>query len=239
MKPIIHDVPLIQQGLQDCVQASAAQLLQFYRIDKSIDDIKAEVPVYISKDNQPLGSSIGHIAKYFIDQGFNTTIHTSDIQIFDPSWKKYSNKQLIDHLMKRQTDVKHPTYDQEAFNVIFDGYISFLKFGGQIAFPLIDEKYLVELLQKGPIYTIVSYQFLNQSPKAVFDKDKDEFTNDSIKGNVGTHAVILAGYKDNQFLIIDPDKKFGGKRWFSSSHLIASFYLAQTDYDNLLITLEK
>lgn len=60
MKTPIYDVPIIRQGLKECTQASAAQLLSYYGLHyglhKTIDEIKKEVPVYIFKEGKPLGS---------------------------------------------------------------------------------------------------------------------------------------------------------------------------------------
>ena len=46
MEEISYDVPLLTQNVQDCVQASASQILAYYGINKTIDEIKNEVPVY-------------------------------------------------------------------------------------------------------------------------------------------------------------------------------------------------
>ena len=238
MKTKLYDVPLIKQGLQNCVQASAAQILNFYGINKSIKDIQKEVPVYISKNGKPLGTSLGHIAAYFATLGFSVTLHTVDVEIFDQSWGKISQKKLIENLKKRRPFVKHARYDNDALDVIFDGYLSLLKLGGNIKLPLLNKKYIENLLANGPVYAVVSYNFLNSSPKFSLDKH-NKLTEDSIKGEPATHAIVLAGLNEDKFLIVDPDEIYGGKRWISSERLIGSIYLAETDFDCLLITLRK
>ncbi|OQX51014.1 hypothetical protein B5M47_02220 [candidate division CPR3 bacterium 4484_211] len=91
MRAIDYDILIIKQGFQVCVQANAAQILRFYSINKTVEEIKKEVPVYVSREGKRLGSSIGHIATYFINQGFEVTIHTVDLEIFDRSWADCSN----------------------------------------------------------------------------------------------------------------------------------------------------
>ncbi len=186
-----------------------------------------------------MGTSLGHVASYFLSLGFETTIHTTDIQIFDRSYKDKSNDELIQSLLLRRKYIKHSGYDDQAMDVIFDGYTSFLANGGKIVFPIIDADYLCRLLESGPIFAVVSYNFLNDSPKNKYDELKLDYVPDASVGNPATHAVIINGVKGEQFHIVDPDKKYGGNRWISSSLLIASLYLAETDYDNLLISLKK
>ena len=234
---IDYHIPLVKQGLQDCAQANAVQILNHYGISKTIDDIKSEVPVYISKSGVPLGSSLGHIATYFITLGFKTTLHTVDIEIFDPSWSGLTSLELIDNLRLRRQHFKSVKYEVEALDVIFDGYIKFLEAGGKIVFPIIDENYLIDLLSLGPIYCSVNYNFLNSTSKYLFEGSVS--THDPVKGSSFAHIVTLAGFHDGQFKVVDPDAEFGGVRLINSSLLVGSIYLAESDYDPLLITLEK
>lgn len=236
---IHYDVPLIRQGLQQCVQASTAQLLQYYGIKKSIDEIRNEVPIYISSLGVPLGSSLGHIAAYMISQNFDVTIHTVDTELFDQSWKSCGNDELITNLQQRKAFLKHPRYEHDALDAIIDGYTQFLKAGGNVVFPLVDESYLVELLINGPVFCVLNYNFLNTVARGKFDRKSNSFVRDAISGSPSTHAVVISGYEGGSFMITDPDDVYGGVRKISSGHLIGSFYLAETDFDCVLITLKK
>jgi len=238
MEEISYNVPLLTQNIQDCVQSSASQILSYYGINKTIDEIKKEVPVYISSDGKPLGSSLGHIATYFIQLGLKTTLHSVDIEIFDCSWKNLDNQTLIQKLKERRNYLKHARYEETALDLVVGGYVLFLEKGGKIIFPIVDEVYLHKLLQKGPIYTILSYNFLNQVPKYKFASEGKPIY-DSIMGIPSTHAVVISGYKQGKFEITDSDYEFGGKKLIEAGQIIGAFYLAETDFDPLLITLEK
>lgn len=239
MKGFDCKIPILKVDFQDCIQVAAIQLLSFYGVEKTLSDVKKEIPVYVSKRGLTLGSSIGHMATYFLKLGFKVTMHIVDIEIFDRSWANLSKRELIKNLEKRKKFIRHPRYDAEAFNLIFEGYTTFLKSGGMIKFPIIDEKYLLNLLERGPIYAVVSYSFLNSAAKYKFVKSGKRLIKDSIKGSPGTHVVIVSGYKNGKFKITDSDPKFLGERWFKPGHLIGSIYLAETDFDPLLITLER
>jgi len=238
MKEISYDIPLITQNIQDCVQSSASQILSYYGINKTIDEIKKEVPVYINSDGKPLGSSLGHIATYFIQLGLETTLHSVDIEIFDRSWKNLDNQAIIQKLKERRKYLKHARYEESALDLVVSGYVLFLEKGGNIIFPIVDEAYLYKLLQKGPIFTILSYNFLNQVPKYTFIPEGKSIQ-DSIMGAPSTHAVVISGYKQGKFEITDPDYEFEGKRLIDAGQIIGAFYLAETDFDPLLITLKK
>jgi hypothetical protein len=239
MKPILYQIPLIKQNLQDCVQTGAAQLLRYYGVKKTLTDIKQEVPVYVTSQGKPLGSSLGHMAAYFITLGFKTTLHIADIEIFDPSWACLTSKDLINKLKFRQPHLRHPLYDRQALEVVFNGYFDFINKGGQVIFPIVSGKYLHQLLLTGPIYAVVSYQGLNRTSKTIFNKAENKFSQDDIQGSPGTHVVIISGYRQGEFQLVDSDLVHYGRRWVTTDHLIAAFYLAQTNLDNLLITLEK
>lgn len=233
---ITYKIPLIKQGIKECVQASASQILSYYGIEKTIDQVKQEVPVYVDATGVIRGTSLGHIATYFQKLGLKTTLHTSDIIIFDPTWKNLNSEKLIQKLTLRQPFIQHGWYDQETLITIVDGYIQYLKKHGTITLSIIDVSYLLQYLQQGPIFMSVSYNVLNHCAKYDFSKTN---TPDDIKGLPSTHAIIISGYKDGFFDVVDPDFEFGGYRKISESQLIAAYYLAQTDMDSLFISLKK
>ena len=230
------DKPVLKQTIQDCVQTAASQLLSFYNINKTVEEIKKEVPVYITSDGKPLGSSLGHIAAYFTTLGFQTTIHTVDIELFDRSWNSSDNKMLKDNLLQRRKYLRHSRYEAAALDMVVDGYVQFLNKGGTIEFPIVDEQYISKLLEKGPVYAVVSYNFLNQVAK-YSARSEERPTKDAISGSPSTHVIIITKFNNGLFEIIDPDYEFGGKRSIPSNLLIGAFYLAETDFDPMLITL--
>lgn len=240
MQEIIYNIPsLEQEESHDCVQTSAAMLLSHYGTRKSVSEIKAEVPVYINAAGKPLGSSVGHMASYFLDLDFKTTVHTSDAQLFDQSWKDLSPTELIANIQARQPFIKHAVYDQETLGVITNGFVQFLQKGGQLVMPVVDEAYLHTLLEAGPIFCVVNYQYLFEVARTAYDT-QDKPQRDPIQGQLSTHVVTIAGYKDSQFLVIDSVRKPDeAQLWVPASRLIAAYHLADIDLDSLLITIAK
>lgn len=231
--------PVRQELTSDCVQANAALLLSHYGIHKTIDELKQEVPVTRDAEGNLIGSSVGHIAAYFLSLGLKTTLHVSDIQLFDQTWDQLSARELIDNIEARKPHIKHTVYGQDILGVICDGYTQFLKNGGNIIMPTVDEAYLHSLLETGPIFCIINYQYLFKRPRTIFTTDTDS-VNDPITGQLTTHVITIIGYKDGQFEIIDSVRPVSeSKVWVSASRLIAAYHLADIDLDSLLITITK
>lgn len=237
MKPISYNVPLITQGESECVQASASQILAFYGIKKTIEEIKNEVPILRSQDGELIGTSWAHIALYFLELGFDVTFHTTDVVIFDRTWKDLEKEKILAKLEQRQPHLTHAFYTRDVLDLYFDGYSKFLKQGGTIRLPVITNNYLYKLLEKGPIVASVDYQFLNEVSKWSYDAKTDQWKEDDISGIPLTHAIIISGYHDGAYTIVDPDYRFGGVRTIDCDHLLGAFYLAQFGFDNILITL--
>ncbi len=238
MEPILYNINRIEQGLQDCAQTNVLQLLNYKNISKTKEDILREVPVYINSEGVSLGSSIGHIATYLSNQGFVVTLHVADIQIFDRSMDYEDKESLLKYLAERVNYIKHPSYGVNEFKLIFDGYIQYIKSGGLIKNAIFKPSYLYNILSKGPFLAIVSYQFLNGDTKYSFNLDIGKPVRDTLKGVSGTHVVTVIGYKDNSFIIADPDLAYGGIRTIEENHLIGSIYIAETDYDSMVISVE-
>lgn len=232
---IHYKIKLEKQGIQECVQASASQILAYYGIDKTINEIKEEVPVYINNEGIKQGTSLGHIAAYFQQLGLKTTIHSSDLIIFDQTWKNNNSQDLVALLSQRQEYVKHGIYDQDTVKLIVDGYVSLLKIGGFIDFPIVDSALVQKYLEIGPLFMVVSYNALNSCAKY----ESGTSNQDSIKGIPSTHAIIVAGYENGVFDIVDPDFEYGGYRKIPESQLIAAYFLAETDMDCMFMSFKK
>ena len=235
---VSYNVPLIPQNFQECVQASATQLLQYFGKKISIENVRAEVPVYISKAGEPLGTSLGHIAAYFVKKGLHPTLHTADMEIFDRTWVNKSMAKILELLRERRPFVRHHKYDDEAMDTIFDGYSLFLKAGGSITFPQITREYLKKLLAKGPIFAVVHYNYFHSAPKFVLTDEKTDATADAIHGVTSSHAIVVHGYDTTHFFVTDPDVIYGGKKEVTHEHLVSSILLADTEMDSLVLSFQ-
>jgi len=241
MKEIQYNIErVLQVESSDCVQACASQVLKYYGATKSIDDIKKEVPVSYDSQGHPVGSSVGHIAAYFAELGFRTTMHVADVWFLDRTWIGLGTEELLAKIEKRVPFLKHGIYEQDLIKVIADGYVLFLKKGGILQYPVVDESYLYLLLQRGPIYAVVNVQFLYDQPRLKYDEATKQYEPSDIEGVPLTHAILIDGYKDGQFHLVDPDDpKDKLPKWVAANKLVGAYYLSDINLDCMLVTLEK
>ncbi len=241
MTPVEHAVRAIKQNTSECMQTAAAQMLSFY--DNAIEpwQILAEVPVHLDTSGEKVGTSPGHLAAYCAQKGYVTTAYIFDVELFDRSWQGMDSAQIVQNLRRRQTHIPTNAWLSKYHHIVVEGWESFQQAGGAFVFPQLNAHLLRHLLDDGPYILMINSTYLNNGVKGVYDQTTDRFIDDSIKGRSFTHATTCAGYKDGQFLIVDPDPPEGldQHRWIDSDHLIASIMAAQTESINLLISVSR
>ncbi len=237
---INHKIAAIKQKPAECMQTSATQLLSFFDPTIKVDDVINEVPVYV-ENGEKIGTSPGHLATYFVQKGYKTTVYIFDVELFDLSWEMTSGSEIIELLKQRQKYIPANSWLAKYHHILVDGWELFVKAGGSFAQPPLTAQLIKDLLIKSPILVMVNSTYLNHQSKQQYDKKKDKFEDDAIKGRSLTHGVTCTGYKDGRFLIVDPDPPEGREqhRWIQSDHLIASIMAAQTESDNLLMVIEQ
>lgn len=168
-------------------------------------------------------------------------MHIADTDLFDQSWITLEPNELVEKLKARQAVIKHINYDRDALTAISEGYVLFLNKGGKIVFPVVDVEYIYNFLQKGPVYAVLNYQFAFQRPKFVYSQTTKEYEEDSINGSIATHALLIIGYKEGKFCLLDPDNEesHDQERWVDANRVVGSYYLAGLNIVPLLITTEK
>ena len=169
-----------------------------------------------------------------LKRGFQATIYTYNLQMFDPSWFAAGGDDFTDRL-KQQAEFKQDPKLEHAT----DGYLEFLRLGGKLKFTDLNTRLLRGIIRKRlPILTGLSATYLYRS-KREFGPNDDP---DDIRGLPGGHFVILSGYhrKDRTVLVADPY----ARNPVASRHLyavnidrvICSILLGVLTYDaNLLV----
>jgi hypothetical protein len=237
---INHSISAIKQRPAECMQTSATQLLSFFDPTVKVEDVIKEVPVYV-ENSEKIGTSPGHLGAYFVQKGYKTTVYIFDVELFDLSWESSSGIEIIKLLKRRQEYIPANSWLAKYHHILVDGWELFVKAGGSFAQPPLSKQLIIDLLTKSPILVMVNSTYLNHQSKQQYNKNEDKFEDDAIKGRSLTHGVTCAGYKDDKFLIVDPDPPAGIEqhRWIESDHLIASIMAAQTESDNLLMVIEQ
>ncbi len=131
-------------------------------------------------------------------RGYQATIYTYNLQMFDPSWFTTPDINIAERL-QRQSNAKHDKKLRHAT----DGYLEFLERGGKLRFIDLTTRLLRSILRKQlPILTGLSASYLYRTQRE-FGPD-DEY--DDIRGFPSGHFVVLSGYhrQDRTILISDP-----------------------------------
>lgn len=238
MPPIEHSIAAIEQKTSECMQTAAAQMLSFFDPSISVDEVIQSVPVY-EENGVKIGTSPGHLAAYLAAKGYSTMAYVFDVELFDRSWQDFAPQKVLASLRERERYIPSSSYLAQYHKVLVDGWDQFVQAGGLFSFSALSIKLLRELLDVGPYMLLVNATYLNQEAKRLYDERTNTLKLDALRGKSVTHAVTCAGYKSGRFLLVDPDPPKGGEhhRWVAADHLIASIMAAQTESDNMLITI--
>lgn len=167
-------------------------------------------------------------------QGFQATIYTFNLPVFDPSW--FVNDVDIGARLLRQRDEK--PHDQRVQEVTA-GYVEFLRLGGRLRLKDLSRYLLRGLLRRGlPIITGLSSTYLYRAMREYGPSDAP----DDIRGRPGGHFVVLAGYDRpaRTVLVADPygPHPYGATRdyWLNIDRAVGAILLGIVTHDaNLLI----
>jgi len=119
-------------------------------------------------------------------RGFNATIYTYNLQVFDPSWFELSQDEMKQR-MKQQIAFKK----DEKLRTVTEAYYRFLELGGRIKFEDLRSAILRRYLKKKqPIIAGLSATYLYRSQRE-YGPNQDY---DDIRGEPSGHFVVLHGY---------------------------------------------
>lgn len=166
--------------------------------------------------------------------GFEATIYTYNLLVFDPSW--FGGGVDIGERLARQRDEKP---DNQRVREVTEGYLEFLRLGGRLRLKDLSRYLLRGLLRRGlPILTGLSSTYLYRTMREYGPLDEP----DDIRGTPAGHFVVLAGYDRPRrtVLVVDPygPHPYGSSRdyWLGIDRAVAAILLGIVTHDaNLLV----
>jgi hypothetical protein len=166
--------------------------------------------------------------------GFDATIYTYNVTVFDPTW--FASKADIADRLRSQAEFKK---DDLRLRHATEGYIEFLSLGGRLRFTDLSPRLIRGLLRRNlPILTGLSSTYLYQTAREYGPND----TPDDVRGKPGGHFVVMAGYdrKARQVLISDPygPHPYGPSHeyWINVDRVVCAVLLGIVTHDaNLLV----
>lgn len=177
------------------------------------------------------------LANHALQQGYDATIYTYNLQVFDPTWFAHPSEKIIEFL---QAQMKFKSKKRK-LEVASLAYIKFLSAGGQIRYAELDHTLIKEHLSRGvPILTGLSATYLYGTAREIPQFD----IYDSIKGEPSGHFVVITGYDEetNSVLVSDPmePNPLGKGQVYSVDfvRLINSIMLGIVTYDANVLIIE-
>lgn len=206
-------------------------LYQYYKDDISLKQVIKEVKQL--KNGGTLAVMMGNNA---LQRGYQASIYTYNLNIFDPTWFGLPTAKVISNL-KKQMRYK---FTRRKLLVASRAYINFLEAGGKLLNDELDEKLIKSYLKKAtPILTGLSATYLYGTPREISVSNKF----DSIKGEPVGHFAIINGYDSNanSVSLADPMNPNPLKSQYYNvtfDRLINSIMLGIVTYDANLLVIE-
>jgi hypothetical protein len=168
-----------------------------------------------------------------VRRGFDATIYTYNLNVFDPTW--FRGKVDIAERLERQREMKSDYRLQQSTA----GYLEFIELGGQLRFADLSTAMVHSLLKRGyPVITGLSSTYLYSSAREYGPDSKP----DDVRGLPAGHFVVLAGFDRSQhtMLVVDPYEPtpYGPSQnyWLPVDRVLGAILLGIVTHDaNMLV----
>lgn len=201
---------------------------RYWGVDVSLDAVIARTRALVHG-----GTYAVFLACDALAHGFDATIYTYNLTVFDPTW--FRPRADVAERLRAQREVK----DNPRLLHATEGYLDFLRLGGRLRFSDLSAPLIRGLLRRGyPIITGLSSTFLYRSPREFGPNDVP----DDVRGNPAGHFVIIGGYdrRARRLLVADPyaPHPYGEalEYWIRMDRVVNSVLLGIVTHDaNLLV----
>jgi hypothetical protein len=176
-----------------------------------------------------------------LKRGYRARIYTYNLYVFDPTWFKLSNEELIANLKEQliyKSDAK--------LHVATQAYIEFLSLGGEICHRDLTVKLLDSYFSRGvPLLTGLSATYLYNCARERTN-ERGEAIYDDVRGEPLGHFVVLAGFDNEEekehVIVADPyqENPLYRNNYYNVTipRLINSIMLGIVTYDANLLAIE-
>lgn len=163
--------------------------------------------------------------------GFQATIYTYNLMVFDPVW--FAGSVDIAERLRQQAAIK----TDSRLRYVTEGYLEFLNLGGRIRLLDLSHSLIHGLLRRGlPVLTGLSSTFLYRVPREHGPED----TPDDIRGVPSGHFVIIIGYDRTKRMLLVADP-YGSNQeyWCNIDRVINAILLGIVTYDSNLLVIHS
>lgn len=213
-----------------CGPTSLHAVYQYYGYDIDLHELIRDVNFL--EEGGTLASYLGIDA---LRRGFDASIYSYNLNLFDPSWASLQTPELIEKLQQQQVYKRN-----KKFRVTSEAYIHFLELGGKIHFDDLTPELLQSFFGRGlPVLAGLSATYLYGTRREIAGTGNTTEWDD-LRGEPSGHFVVLYGFLENRVLVADPyrDHPFSGGHRYEVDlfRLINAIMLGIVTYDaNLLV----
>lgn len=179
------------------------------------------------------GTLAVHLGNDALRRGFDATIYTCNLQLFDPTWfgggVDLAERLRAQRAVKRDDKLRHAT----------DAYLGFLAAGGQIRCEDLDRGLLARLLRQAPVLTGLSATWLYGCAR---ERGDHVVVHDDVGGTAAGHFVVLTELDEGSDVVHVGDPLHDNPGWGSGAYaaplqrLMNAILLGVVTYDaNLLV----
>ena len=173
-----------------------------------------------------------------LKRGFDATIHSVNLEIFDPTWVNLSMEALADKL-RQEYAAKH----RAKLRVAIKAYLRFIELGGIVSLkdfkPGLFDRYFKKNV---PLIAGVSTTFLYQSKREYTNSDNMSVFDDIHGDPMGHFVVVYGENEEKRFLIADPDctNPIAHDHYYAveRNRLVHSILLGILTYDSLILAVQ-
>lgn len=205
MTNIKLNIPRFEQLKNTCGHSCLQEVLAYYRDKRSLGSILKEVKMI-----KGTGITVPQIAEYAVRQGYKTRLYLYSFANIDPTWKSLSKKQIVNKLKKRIKYVQKAGrkdyiggYVRPWDELSCKSLLSFIKLGGELIITPITKELIISHLKKKMPVIVCLNSTAHFGEKREYDGKWDD-----IKGKCTGHFVVVAGYRDGKFYVINTDSKW-------------------------------
>lgn len=216
-----------------CGPTSLHAVYDYYEDAISLSEV-IESTTYLEE-----GGTLGvHLGIHALKRGYNVSIYTYNLQLFDPTWFHKPSIEKLKECLTLQKKVK----PQKKLIKATNAYLEFLTLGGIVNFRELTPKLLKAFFDKQmPVLTGLNATYLYNAAREFVD-DQGVISYDNLRGTSSGHFVVLGGYDEigKRIIVADPysDNPLSrGKYYAVNIHrLMNAIMLGIITYDaNLLI----
>ena len=202
---------------------------RYYGDDLPLEQVIAEVPRLADG-----GTLDVLLACHALRRGYDATIYTYNVQMFDPTWFEPVRHDLAERLRRQLLYKQSPRA-----SIATAAYLEFLARGGKLKFEDLTGALIRKYLNRGaPVLSGLSATYLHRTAREY----GPSLEADDIRGEPAGHFVVLCGYDraSREVLVADPLERnpISGEAQYAVSidRAICAILLGIVTYDaNLLI----